>query len=1058
MGALLVASVSSFTSCKDYDDDINSLKESVAKAALQSNLDALSSQVATVKSTADQALTTANAAATKSELSAAKTEALAEAAKGITNAATAQAAADAAKALAQEAKAAAESIDLSPYAKTTDVDGKISAAAEAAKTSIQAALANYLTADAIEKKLTDLKQEIADANEDQLEEMQAKVKNATEAVNSIWSAVSTVSLYAAVAPAAAAAGNPLNTYTGSPVNIQFTMNKIVKNGTWAKYTRFDGAASKKDGIFGSKDYFNNLEAYSANTSASFADVKYVKFPTSIIVRVSPTNAELKPEHIALIDGQGKKLDVVEVASVAPYSALLTRAGSASGLWEIKFNLTDAVDATALNVQKATVVKADKSGYVTAAPGATDVEGLFAVAINNTGDVEAAADRNIVSEYGINVNKTTPIVEFAGLYNLATTATENLNNAVKVQSDLTGATLLSAVAGRTQPATAPSISGAVAQDKVWTVADRTTATTGNAADRTALGVGGAIRINNGGTVTVKPQAAFKSAIKYYYIVRDDKNAGGSDASELNAWKSYSYAGDLGTLLAGDKNASFSVTIPETLVAGDFIGFRLFAVNWDGTLADPDGVPFEVWVGGTKGSQSISDTFTPTQNAGQTFDYAFTPTLKTGTFVAAGTIDFKNGNTDYNTPDWNWALLKADKTAATNFDEVAYVRFTTTDVTKWADGKTGKGTISFYQSSVPVNVIDVDLTKVMPTAFGKATWKTSQPGDPQNTNKYICYLEPDADGASAWTAAWNTIAAPVKGGFKNLHNAINNLDDANYIFVFENVAKDADNKYTVSASYPNDPAAAANTYYINIDRALVDGKTAHNAKWYYRYNNISSSNKNVDPSDVTGATKGRNWYVEGTPFTITFACALEPAVMKYDWIKTYSIDRSLLKNEGGVALGSAGTDVIANVKEVYTVYNEISTIYIDVEFTSGSTKYTAKVNMNNDLRQLIAYENSFDNAWFLNGTNKMFAGGQYYVSGTTAVPSLGNYFSASLTSNSNNLPEYFTSTGVTTAGAITLTPTATTQPTAAVPSTLTVKGYDAFGHVNEIIKLPISVHRN
>ena len=56
MGALLIASVSSFVSCKDYDDDINRLEDQINKAALQSNLDALQQKV-------DQNATTAAAAA-----------------------------------------------------------------------------------------------------------------------------------------------------------------------------------------------------------------------------------------------------------------------------------------------------------------------------------------------------------------------------------------------------------------------------------------------------------------------------------------------------------------------------------------------------------------------------------------------------------------------------------------------------------------------------------------------------------------------------------------------------------------------------------------------------------------------------------------------------------------------------------------------------------------------------------------------------------------------------------------------------------------------------------
>ena len=45
MGALAIASVSTFTSCKDYDDDIDNLQSQIDKAGLQSDIDALKTQL-----------------------------------------------------------------------------------------------------------------------------------------------------------------------------------------------------------------------------------------------------------------------------------------------------------------------------------------------------------------------------------------------------------------------------------------------------------------------------------------------------------------------------------------------------------------------------------------------------------------------------------------------------------------------------------------------------------------------------------------------------------------------------------------------------------------------------------------------------------------------------------------------------------------------------------------------------------------------------------------------------------------------------------------------------
>ena len=92
-GALMATSIGTFTSCKDYDDDINGLQEQVDKN--ESAISALQTQLTTLQTAAAAAQSTADAAKKAAE------EARAAAA-------TAQAAGDAAKADAATAKAKAE--------------------------------------------------------------------------------------------------------------------------------------------------------------------------------------------------------------------------------------------------------------------------------------------------------------------------------------------------------------------------------------------------------------------------------------------------------------------------------------------------------------------------------------------------------------------------------------------------------------------------------------------------------------------------------------------------------------------------------------------------------------------------------------------------------------------------------------------------------------------------------------------------------------------------------------------------------------------------------------
>ena len=106
MGALTVASVSTMTSCKDYDDDINKV-ETIADAnnalikKLQEQTSALQTALTTAQSTADAAKTAAADAATAAK------NAQATGDDALAKAKTAEAAAEAAKAAAAEAQKAA---------------------------------------------------------------------------------------------------------------------------------------------------------------------------------------------------------------------------------------------------------------------------------------------------------------------------------------------------------------------------------------------------------------------------------------------------------------------------------------------------------------------------------------------------------------------------------------------------------------------------------------------------------------------------------------------------------------------------------------------------------------------------------------------------------------------------------------------------------------------------------------------------------------------------------------------------------------------------------------
>jgi hypothetical protein len=114
MGAMVVASMSMFTSCKDYDDDINKLQsqiDAITAQNLQSQLTTLQSALAAAQSAAQAAQQTADKAVSDAAAaSKAATEAASGAAAGQSAAAKAQETADAAAAAAKAAQEAVEAL------------------------------------------------------------------------------------------------------------------------------------------------------------------------------------------------------------------------------------------------------------------------------------------------------------------------------------------------------------------------------------------------------------------------------------------------------------------------------------------------------------------------------------------------------------------------------------------------------------------------------------------------------------------------------------------------------------------------------------------------------------------------------------------------------------------------------------------------------------------------------------------------------------------------------------------------------------------------------------
>ena len=430
MGTLTVASMSTFTSCKDYDDDISNLQGQIDKLATadqlsqkvselqalissnQTGISSLEDKLKEVKATADSKATLDQV---KDILAGyATNESVTKEANEIVNAAikalqekdikdlkalieTAQGTTD--KAVKDAADAKAEILKtLDDYALKSDVD----AAQGTADDALAKAIANKT---AIENALKTLGTGFDEKN---------TVAAAIEAINGQLTAKNTglAGLDGRLSVIEAAlksdeSGDKLTNLKLKIDNIENKLKDIIgQYSTMVTDVQLFNFAAPNASLSG---YDNELlfiqaaeqkntfpkDAKVAGKQLTFEDGKYYIGEDSLIVRVSPVDAELTASNVSLINSQGKELNgIVDVTSVSRYNDLLTRSNSGnSGLWVVKFKATEMGD-------KFTEAEmADVNGQ--------PKKILYAVAVKNTynttGEEKDEATRRVTSEFDVNLN-------------------------------------------------------------------------------------------------------------------------------------------------------------------------------------------------------------------------------------------------------------------------------------------------------------------------------------------------------------------------------------------------------------------------------------------------------------------------------------------------------------------------------------------------------------------------------------------------------------------------------------------------------------------------------
>ena len=1027
MGVLTLSSVSTFTSCKDYDDDISNLQGQIDKLAtadqlsqkvaeLQALISSNKSDITSLqakladKTTLDEVKAVLADYATKQyvndadktlqdAIDALKTGDIAKLKEDVVKA---QAAADKAAADAEKANA-----DIVETLKTLATKTELQDAADAAQKAIEALESkNAEDLKKAQEAITEtLKNYAEEGDKKTLESLAETIKNASDALTQAntnkqaiadaldilgkgYSKENTVA--AAIEAIKGQIGTPnkeLGTLDSRLAAIESVLNGVkdddTKLGLATKVTNIENKLKDIIGeyttmvtevsLVGSyhldtnegrewNDILNgkaDLEFMSDNVAADLTFGKGQKDntgavvaeasnqqtykkgtrfnnETSIVVRVNPTNAELtKNTTIKLVDSKGRDLsDVLELGTPERFNTLLSRASAASGLWTIPVKVKAGV-ATDKIEQKVGGTGADKDNHV-----------LYAVAIKNTATEKDAQDRYVTSTYDLTVQKPTKF-----------TAATSLKD-VKIWSETT-----------------------MGYDHAITL-DQNKKTTSD------LG-GTEVSAKNNEKINID-FSAYKDQIQYFYVVRDDNHADDiSGTSAINAWKSYKYTG-LGQVVKADEGGVITVDVNNGKV-GDEIGFRIFAVNYNGVLVPTTGDSFVVYVGDEQNKASVAGNINVTKVNNNATDWlALTGKLKDGVALPGSWTANVDGKDIIFTVSYS-KDGKSVAPAGTKNSDIKFVKFTTTsDMATWKDDAKAVFTISQKDaaSKMVENEINVTLTKVLPTVESTKklmgyTWKDEQLVD----GTYTAYVYPVGN---VWTSLNN---GEGKNGFKDFKEAITGLGD-NCVINIANLAKDNKGKYTVAKDFDTTP------WKVEVDNDLIDGTTKHATKISYNYGKISSETKdeegNVAPYVIT---------VENVQ-TI-FACPLKKGVQTYNWGK-----------------GTFGTGKNAKSVDVnYLTYNDEHTVKV--------TEDNGEKNAN--LLDYIIGHNDFDNTVF--GGKLSTLAKEKYVS-----------IDAKLISNGSKKEDYFKAKVVN--GMIVFTvQSGTTNPVKDVASTLIITVKDAFGHTYE-----------
>ena len=627
---------------------------------------------------------------------------------------------------------------------------------------------------------------------------------------------------------------------------------------------------------------------------TFTEGERINRTTKFLIRVSPANATINDSDLQFIDSEGNDLIAqgIVTATIKPFEGVLTRSavGTGNGLFEVAVSINNPYDEAKFTA--ATQLAGEK-------PSEEPKQRLFAVGIkdNTVKDVV----RNVVSEYqltfGFPGDETSSTLGF-------TVDDKNVNT---IQNRATDFDLVDKDA----------------KEYVWTngVADepifegsKVNVTEGD--DRHFYSP---VNVEAFEPFTIQLNDEVMKTATHFYVVVDRGFLDGSDnQSEELAWDAIepNIVGINKMYDVAETSGKVEITINKNV--NDIIGFRVYAVNSNGTLVDPDGRSFYVQIGKATSSLSWETSIEANKVQSEMLSSEWPGNLEAFKAIAEN-IDNRTSSWEagfdgvylfndvygelrgdafkLNFYDDKGNLLDPENNAA-DWKKVATMKAQfTQDAKDLIDNYTYEGVYTFRDAEKNVlYTMTVKVTKTLPTAMPEAFKpKTAQPFE---GGLYNCYLD------------WNGEAGDVKGDkdlasvFYGLKDEKSGQFDEAYTFTFaDSQAGAKEGEYEDVEVVYN----AAEGYNLSVGADFISDGKEHALTVGYNYGEISYRLSDDGRSYVTDEVE-----VENTDYAFQYVCVYD--VQTWAWKKGIKNNTLTYRQAGSVT-----SDDIIGTSPVDKLYN-------------------------------------------------------------------------------------------------------------------------------------------